>query len=338
MGRFIQLVMGPAGVGKSTYCHHIQEHCNASKRSMKVANLDPAADYYKYKASFDIKDLVCLEEAMEQYGFGPNGGLVYCMEYLLQNCEWLKDQLDSFGDDDYVILDCPGQVDLYSHLPIMRNLAEQLQQWGYRVCGVYILDALYCLEPAKFISGCMLSLSCMMQLGLPHINVITKCDLADKSEIDSILRSEGAWMIQSMNRQSNGKLHKLTEAVSSVVDDFMLVSFVCMDPTDEDTLDEVLAHCDHCVQYGEDAEPKDPDEMNMVGMSGGYGDNDSDWNSNINADMLSDLYGQEGEGMNNTNDMNIEGHNGHGHASRSMEGQPDSLETMMTDRLRRMGM
>jgi len=59
-------------------------------------------------------------------------------------------------------------------------------QWGHRVLSCYLLDALFVLEPSKFISGCMLSLSCMMQLELPHINVITKCDMADRAAVEKV--------------------------------------------------------------------------------------------------------------------------------------------------------
>jgi GTPase SAR1 family protein len=65
------------------------------------------------------------------------------MEYLFQNIDWLKDELDSFDEDEYIILDCPGQVELYSHLPIMHNLSQQLVNWGFRVVSVYLLDALF---------------------------------------------------------------------------------------------------------------------------------------------------------------------------------------------------
>lgn len=329
MGKFVQLVMGPAGVGKSTYCKTMQEHCANAKRSLHVANLDPAAEFFEYSASFDIRDLICLEDVMDELGYGPNGGLVYCMEYLMQNSDWLKDELDSFAEDDYVILDCPGQVELYSHLPLMHDLAHLLNMWGYQVVSVYLLDALCVLEPSKFISGCLLSLSCMLQLELPHINVVTKCDLVDKSEIEAILESESTSMIYrlnnanphaglavpglaefeqaqreltgqvrepneevipqmatslSLNRNtttpggskdakmfSSGKLRGLTEAIGSVVDDYMMVSFVMMDPNDEESLEEVLAHTDHAVQYGEDLEPKD---------RGGDCDEDCDENNN----------------------------------------------------------
>jgi len=262
MGRFVQLVMGPAGVGKSSYCKTMQDHCAASGRRLHVANLDPAAENYEYKAAFDVRDLINLEDAMEEFGLGPNGGLVYCMEFLCQNLEWLKDELDNFDEDDYVVLDCPGQVELYSHLPIMHNLAAQLSMWGYRACSVYLLDALFVMEPSKFISGCLLSLSSMIQLELPHINVITKCDCADKEAVEKVLDSDGAWMVQMMEEQSNSRFKKLTQAISGIVDDFMIVSFVMLDRTDEESIEDVLNRTDYCIQYGEDIEPKEPTDMN----------------------------------------------------------------------------
>mmetsp|Transcript_13912 Transcript_13912/g.19906 ORF Transcript_13912/g.19906 Transcript_13912/m.19906 type:complete len:113 (-) Transcript_13912:879-1217(-) len=111
MGRtFIQLVMGPAGSGKSTYCHAIQDHCatlgKLRKRTVHVANLDPAAENFKYDVAFDIRDLISVDEVMEELGLGPNGSLMYCMDYLLNNMDWLEDELQKFEDDEYLIIDC----------------------------------------------------------------------------------------------------------------------------------------------------------------------------------------------------------------------------------------
>ena len=36
-----------------------------------------------------------------------------------------------------------GQIELYSHLPVMRNVVDQLQKTGYRVCAVYLLDSVF---------------------------------------------------------------------------------------------------------------------------------------------------------------------------------------------------
>ena len=55
---------------------------------------DPAAESFAYPVSFDVRDLVTLEDVMEELSLGPNGGLLYCMEYLEENLdEWLGEQL-----------------------------------------------------------------------------------------------------------------------------------------------------------------------------------------------------------------------------------------------------
>ena len=53
---------------------------------MRVVNLDPAAEYFDYDMAADIRDLISLEDAMDDddLKFGPNGGLVFCMEYFAQ--------------------------------------------------------------------------------------------------------------------------------------------------------------------------------------------------------------------------------------------------------------
>lgn len=42
------------------------------------------------------------------------------------------------------------------------------------------------------------------------------------------------------------------------VDDFSMVGFLPLNAHDEDSINLILQHVDHCLQYGEDEEPKDP--------------------------------------------------------------------------------
>eukprot|EP00903_Cladosiphon_okamuranus_P015268 g14109.t1 len=219
MGRCCQMVMGPAGTGKSTYCKVMQEHSQNSRRTMHVVNLDPAAEAFEYEVAFDIRDLISLEDAMDELELGPNGGLVYCMEYLLDNMDWLKDELDKFDDDEYIIFDCPGQVELYSHVPVMRNVLDQLKSWNYNVCAVFLLDATFITDPAKFVSGALLSLSAMVQLELPHLNVLTKCDLADRSEVERFLDTENAALISMHYPQVQREVHFGTAPFNRKEDD-----------------------------------------------------------------------------------------------------------------------
>jgi hypothetical protein len=74
------------------------------RRRIHVANLDPAAEHFRYEVAFDVRDLISVDDVMDELKLGPNGGLVYCMEYLLQNMDWLEENLDNYDDDECVIL------------------------------------------------------------------------------------------------------------------------------------------------------------------------------------------------------------------------------------------
>ncbi len=141
----------------------MQKHAEAAKRAVHIVNLDPAADAFKYSASIDIRDLISLDDVMSELELGPNGGLVYCMEYLQQNLSWLNEQVQDFSDD-YLIIDCPGQIELYSHLPVMQIITKSLQTWGYTVAAVYCIDSLVMSDAARLISGTLMCLSAMVQL------------------------------------------------------------------------------------------------------------------------------------------------------------------------------
>ena len=83
----------------------------------------------------NVQDLISVTEVMEELGLGPNGGLVYCMEYLLENTDWLEEQLSSFGEDDYLILDCPGQIELY-----VAKQCEERKRPIVRCCGLQVRE------------------------------------------------------------------------------------------------------------------------------------------------------------------------------------------------------
>jgi GTPase SAR1 family protein len=256
-----QIIMGPAGCGKSTFSARIQEHVQAKNRNILVVNLDPAAEHFNYDLAIDIRDLISVEDAMEEMQLGPNGGLVFCMEYLANNLEWLKDRLDEYGEESYFLFDCPGQIELYSHVSVMPRLCENLQQWGFRICGVYLMDAMFLTDASKFISATVASMCCMLQLQLPHINVITKCDLATNLDAIDKYLTPGSNVLGDLNEHTPPQFRALNAALCGLLDDFSMVSYVMLDPTNEDSAEEVLAHIEMAIQYGEDAEPKMPDEL-----------------------------------------------------------------------------
>lgn len=110
-------------------------------------NLDPANDRLPYECSVNIVDLISLSDVMQEFGLGPNGAMIYCLEYLETNFDWLEEQLATLGGDtendgesrqslpSYVVFDMPGQVELSTNHDSLRNIVAKLGKAGYRVCS-----------------------------------------------------------------------------------------------------------------------------------------------------------------------------------------------------------
>ena len=200
MTRYGQIIVGPPGAGKTTYSRGMHQFLSQMGRDCATVNLDFANENARkilpqsgndgvgaanissddegaYICAVDVRDLVSLDKVMEEYNLGPNGGIMFCMEYLLENVEWLLEAIEQL-ESSYILFDCPGQVELFSHHRAMEKIVETLAtRLDFRLCSVHLIDSFYCLEPATFISAVLLVASTMLRLSLPHVNVLTKIDL-----------------------------------------------------------------------------------------------------------------------------------------------------------------
>ncbi|XP_050451961.1 GPN-loop GTPase 3 [Cataglyphis hispanica] len=264
--RYAQLVMGPAGSGKSTYCSIMQQHGIDSRKTIDVVNLDPAAEYFDYKPLVDIRELIQLEDVMEtEYNFGPNGGLIYCMEYLIDNVSWLIEELGDV-DDDYIIFDCPGQIELYTHMTVIRQLITILQNLNFHICGVFLMDVQFMIDAPKFLSGTLAALSVMINLEIPHVNVLSKMDLLSKSaqkRLDSYIEPDpDSLLTDAEDDPWNDRYRSLTESIGRIITDYSLVRFLPLNIKDEENIADIKLIIDNTIQYGDNTEvkPKDFDE------------------------------------------------------------------------------
>eukprot|EP00898_Chlorokybus_atmophyticus_P001528 jgi/Chlat1/2376/Chrsp17S02816 len=258
MVRYAQLVIGPAGSGKSTYCSTIQKHCASVGRSAHVVNLDPAAENFDYNVALDVRELVSLDDVMDELKLGPNGGLLYCMEYLEENMdEWLKDELDEYTDDDYLLFDCPGQIELYTHVPVLRSIADALARWDFRLCVVYVMDS-------QFVTD----------LELPHVSVLSKMDRVEFYKPDMRL------LLEDLHASTGPRFERLNYSVATLLDDYSMVSFLPLDITSEDSIAYVLANVDNTIQFGEDGDVNVGRldrtlDADVVGGGGEFGDDNA---------------------------------------------------------------
>ena len=279
------IVMGPAGAGKTTFCSALIQHLRNNRRSCFYINLDPAAEDFVYEPDIDIKDLISLEDVMEELHLGPNGGLIYCFEFLLENLDFITEPLETVTEEYLIIIDMPGQIELYTHVPIVPQLIKHLNKGSLNIsmCAAYLLESTFIVDRAKFFSGTLSAMSAMLNLELPHVNILSKMDLVKgqvarkelKRFIDpdiSLLQDapESGLVYEYKDGVDNGdppdaqsvmtgqSFAKLNRAVGQLIDDFSLVSFLKLDAQDEDSVGAVLSFIDDAIQFHEAQEPREP--------------------------------------------------------------------------------
>lgn len=286
MSKFGVLVTGPAGAGKTTFCSSLIEHLQNVRRSCFYVNLDPAAEEFKYEPDLDIRELISLQDVMEDMSLGPNGGLMYCFDFLLQNLDFLTDGLEALSDDYLIIFDMPGQIELYTHVPLLPSLIQHLSRAGplnISLCAAYLLEATFIEDRSKFFAGALSAMSAMIMLEMPHVNILSKVDqiqdhvprkeLKRFTGVDVNLLEEVIPEIeeQTIIRDPSSKdavmsgrsFQHLNRSVAQLIDDFSMVSFLKLEAFNPDSIQAVLSYIDDAIQFSEAQEPKEPAESRI---------------------------------------------------------------------------
>ena len=215
-----QIVIGAPGSGKTTYCDGMQQYLRLLGRDCWVVNLDPANEVppsktadangssevidreaddangdeeetnaqLPYETILDVcQDIISLDSVMSQLHLGPNGGLLYCMEYIEHHLgevlNLLKERLgienNKHASRAYLLFDLPGQIELTAHSAVVSRIAARLvRELDLRLVCVQLVDAAICLpDVSKFIGASLVCTSSMMRMELPCVNVLSKMDL-----------------------------------------------------------------------------------------------------------------------------------------------------------------
>ena len=272
--KYAQLVIGPAGSGKSTYCAAMARHGEAIGRKIGVVNLDPAAEHFDYNPMVDVRDLITSNDVMqdEELHMGPNGALIYAMEYLAQNEDWIEENFADY-DEEYILLDCPGQIELYAYLDVMKRIVQQLQRFDFRLCALFLVDCTFAGDRSKFFAAILSSLSTLINLELPFVNILTKTDLLtapERKRLDQLLEPQVDLLLEAKRLDTPDdrewpQFTALTVALGRLIDDYSLVKFLSLDLEDEESLADLLLVIDNAIQFGEDADVKIPRDVDGDG-------------------------------------------------------------------------
>ena len=208
--------------------------------------------------------------------------------FLLENLDFVSEAIDPLTEEYLIIIDMPGQIELYTHIPVVPALVRHLTRAGalnVNLCATYLMEATFVIDRAKFFAGTLSAMSAMIMLEIPHVNVLSKMDLVkgsisrkemkrfidpdttllddDPANTDAMIASTqvvGANPSGADSVMAGGSFQRLNKAVAQLIDDFSMVSFLQLDVQDEDSVGAICSYIDDAIQYHEAQEPKEPND------------------------------------------------------------------------------
>jgi hypothetical protein len=115
-----------------------------------------------------------------------------------------------------------------------------------------LVDCGRCLDSSSFLSSCLTSLSLLVNLSLPFLNILTKADIyrdSDQFEIDleEMLSCENLETLMVWNEAS--KFSALHNAICGLLEDFQLIRYELLSVKDPQLLAAVIREADHACGY-----------------------------------------------------------------------------------------
>ena len=177
-------VVGTAGSGKTSLTAAFTRWLEMQREDVMAVNLDPGAPSLPYSANVDVRDYIKVEDVMEEYGLGPNGGLVAATDMIRDFVEDISQDIEDFTPD-ICIVDTPGQMELFAFRDIGAQVAEKLTDANKGL--VYLFDAGFCRDPLNYVMNMFLASAINIRFQLPQFQVISKIDLLKEKELEEMM-------------------------------------------------------------------------------------------------------------------------------------------------------
>ena len=208
-------------------------------------NLDPGVKTISYAPDIDIRDFIVLEEVMEEYGLGPNGGMILASDLMVNFLDDIKDEIDEINPD-WIFVDTAGQLELFAFRETGPLIASALGFGDVQRSVSFLFDSNFVLRPNGFISTLLLAASVQFRFrNIPQINVLSKVDIIDEDQIDMIINwsQDFQALEDSTNERETGLIRELSMLVSEVFIQMGSTSELIPCSTREDNgLDIIFGH------------------------------------------------------------------------------------------------
>lgn len=203
MDQIFIYITGTAGSGKTYLTKTFSDWLDLKNLDHMIINLDPGADFVPYPADIDVREWFTLEEIMEKYNVGPNGAQIIGADLVSTLVEDIKDEIE-LSSAEYVIIDTPGQLELFTLRESSRILVNALNP--SRSVMIYLFDPIVSKTPSGFLSLLFMASSAIFRLGISQILALSKSDVLSEDELKRIV----GWSTDPENLYSSMNFERKT--------------------------------------------------------------------------------------------------------------------------------
>jgi len=201
-------VTGTAGAGKSLLTSKLHEYYTKNSAFAAVLNLDPGVRNLPYTCDIDVRDYVDVIDIMEKYDLGPNGAVVMANDLIASKIDEIQEQISKVNSD-YLIVDTPGQIELFAYRSSGRFVVENIS--SEEKTSIFLFDGALVTTPINFVSIALLATSIKLRLNLPTVNVLTKTDLIGDKLKNIIDWSSNLKLLENaIAKEADGETYSLT--------------------------------------------------------------------------------------------------------------------------------
>lgn len=245
-------IIGTAGSGKSALTMALSERLQSPEQSIATLNLDPGVQWLPYNPDVDIRDYVNYDQLVQDYKLGPNGGLVASVDAAVNHVGEMKRELEKLGTD-YVIVDTPGQMELFAYRNSGLFIANALAEGNFST--IFLADSLFLNKPSDLVSVFLLAYSINARFKGPQINCISKVDLVTKEVYDRgiVWASDPELLREAFFSEAPDTRMEMSERVLDLLIDMgTLGEFIFTSSNTGEGLDDLYAQLQRIHTGGED--------------------------------------------------------------------------------------
>lgn len=235
------IVLGMAGSGKTTFVQKLEETIAEKEKESYIINMDPAVLDTFYEPNLDIRDTIKYKEVMASNNLGPNGAILTSLNLFATNVNKIIDILEKKKNLDYVVIDTPGQLEVFSWSASGKLISDSFSVL-FPTILIYVVDIPRCKNPNTFVSNMLYAISIMYKMRLPLVIAFNKKDIEKEDTVFEWIKDYESLQIAFDGNKEY--IDTFSNSLTLILEEFYkTIKYVAVSSKTGDGFDELLMKC-----------------------------------------------------------------------------------------------